>query len=157
MGAGWVCNVVSTAGGIELEQLDDAGQDWFASGPGGEHMGALDATLEAAAGESADRAWLAAVVATVKRDRASARRSMLLVKRAQGTWFHTTFSENRASISRYGLDWTRMTGSGIAGSRAPEAEGLFLCSDIEFAEWFAQMGQRRGRSVDIWAVSLDGQ
>jgi hypothetical protein len=28
---------------------------------------------------------------------------------------------------------------------------------MESAEWFAEMGQRRGREVDIWAVALDGQ
>ena len=81
---------------------------------------------------------------------------MLVVKRGLGTWFHATFSANRESISRHGLDWTRMTGSGIAGSRRPEAEGVFLCADLESAEWFAQMGTRHGQAVDIWAVRLDG-
>jgi hypothetical protein len=28
---------------------------------------------------------------------------------------------------------------------------------MESAEFFAQMGRRRGREVDIWAVALDGQ
>ena len=156
MGAGWVCRVLSGAGNIELEQLDDAGRDWFAVGPSGEHIGALEEILTAAVGGSVDPNWFAVAVATVKRDSTSERRSMLLVKRAAGTWFHTTFAENRASISRHGLDWTRMTDTGIAGSREPEAEGVFLCSNIESAEWFAQMGWRRGRPVDIWAVALDG-
>ncbi len=81
---------------------------------------------------------------------------MLLAKRGRGRWFHSTFAENRASILRYGLDWTRMTGTGIAGSRGPEAEGVFLCSDVDGAEWFARMDQRPGCAVDIWAVTLDG-
>lgn len=81
---------------------------------------------------------------------------MLLVKRAEGTWFHATFSSNRESISRHGLDRTRMTGSGIAGSHGPEADGVFLCADLESAEWFAQMGSRHGDAVDIWAARLDG-
>ena len=144
MGAGWVCRVLSGAGNIELEQLDDAGRDWFAVGPSGEHIGALEEILTAAVGGLVDPNWFAVAVATVKRDSTSERRSMLLVKRAAGTWFHTTFAENRASISRHGLDWTRMTNTGIAGSREPEAEGVFLCSNIESAEWFAQMGWRRG-------------
>ena len=152
-----MCHIVTDAGEIELEQLDEAGGDWFASGPRGEHMGALDATVEAAADESADRAWLAAVVTAVNRERGAQRRSMLLVQRGRGTWFHTTFSENRESIARYGLDWRRMAGGGIAGSLGPEAEGVFLCCDIDSAEWFAQMGQQRGHRVDIWAVSLDAQ
>ena len=28
---------------------------------------------------------------------------------------------------------------------------------MESAEFFAQMGRRRGREVDIWVVALDGQ
>ena len=81
---------------------------------------------------------------------------MLLAKRGTGTWYHTTFADNRRSILAHGLDWTRMVGTGIAGSRAPETEGIFLCSDLGSAEWFAQMGQRGGRAVDIWAVILNG-
>lgn len=148
--------VVSDEGDVELEQLDDAGDDWYASGPGGEHMGRLQDALEATLGGQPDPAWLAVVVAAIERDRSPQRRSMLLVKRAEGTWFHATFSSNRGSISRHGLDWTRMTGCGIAGSRGPETDGVFLCADFESAEWFAQMGSRRGDAVDIWAVRLDG-
>jgi hypothetical protein len=156
MTAGWVCRVMSEAAEIEVEQLDDAGKDWFAVGPGGEHMGGLTETVAAAFGESTDPAWLAVVVDTIERDCGSDHRSMLLVKRASGTWFHTTLAENRESISDHGLDWRRMTGSGIAGSPRPEADGVFLCVDIEGAEWFAEMGRRRGCAVDIWAVALDG-
>jgi hypothetical protein len=113
--------------------------------------------VEAALDGSPDPAWLATVLATIeRRDRGSHRRSMLLVKRAEGTWFHATFSANRESIARHGLDWTRMTGSGIAGSRGPETEGVFLCADLESAEWFARIGARHGQEVDSWAARLDG-
>ncbi len=156
MGAGWVCRVLSEVGPITVEQLDSAGRDWFAEGPGGEHLGTLAEALASAVGESADRDWLALVIATTERDCTWERRSMLLVKKATGTLFHSTFSDNRASISRHGLDWTRTTGRGIAGSSAPETDGIFLCADLEGAEWFAEMGARRGWAVDIWAVRLDG-
>lgn len=49
-------------------------------------------------------AWITVVNDTVKRELGSARRSMLLAKRVTGTWFHTTFAENRSSIFRHGFD-----------------------------------------------------
>jgi hypothetical protein len=156
MTAGWVCRVMSDAAEIEVEQLDDTGKDWFAVGPGGGHMGGLTETVAAAFSKSRDPAWLAVVVDTIERDCGSDQRSMLLVKRASGKWFHTTLAENRESISHYGMDWRRMTGSGVAGSRRSEADGVFLCVDIEGAEWFAEMGRPRGCAVDIWAVALHG-
>jgi hypothetical protein len=155
--AGWTCVLVADGGDVELEQLDDAGAEWYATGPGGEHMGQVREVIEGALGDpSPDPAWLAVVLHELAQGRGSHRRSMLLVKRTHGTWFHATFRSNRESISRHGLDWARMTGSGIAGSRGPEAEGVFLCADLEGAEWFAQVGRRRGEAVDIWAVRLDG-
>jgi hypothetical protein len=148
--------VVADGGNVELEQLDDGGVEWYATGPGGERLGQVREVIEGALGAPPpDPAWLVVVLATLAEDRGSHRRSMLLVKRAEGTWFHATFSSNRESISRHGLDWTRMTASGIAGSRGPEAEGVFLCADLESAEWFARMGARNGQAVDIWEVRLD--
>ena len=65
-----------------------------------------------------------------------------------------TPSENRDSILRHGLDW-RHGGGGIAGSRAPEQNGVFLARDRSEAEFFVQMGKRRFAALDIWAVTLD--
>jgi hypothetical protein len=163
--AGWKCFVSSpsaapedgTIGGIELEQLDPGGAEWVASGPSGEHVGGLAEVLAAVADANADRAWLDAVAAVITADSDGERRSGLVVRQTEDVWFHTTFVENRVSIRARGLDWRRFVGSGIAGSQAPETDGIFLCSDVESAEWFAQIGRRRGREVDIWAVALDGQ
>jgi hypothetical protein len=115
MGTGWTCVVLGDRSEVQLEQLDDAGLEWCADGPGGTHLGALGEVLAAALGCPADVEWLALVVATIDRDRLSLRRSMVLVKRAEGTWFHATFSANRASISPgAGSRWI----SGRSGSTA---------------------------------------
>ena len=45
-----------------------------------------------------------------------------------------------------------MVPPGIAGSRKAETAGIFLCSNIEGAEWFADMC--RDGTADIWAATL---
>jgi hypothetical protein len=69
------------------------------------------------------------------------------------TLFHHVSSvRNRDSISRFGLDWTRMGAApGIAGSRRPEVEGVFLCAERWDADWFVRLNNTGG-PVDIWAV-----
>lgn len=63
-----------------------------------------------------------------------------------------TSSKNRDSIERHGLDWMRMGATcGIAGSSAPEQEGIFLCADEEEADWFVSLNAPGG-GVDVWAV-----
>ncbi|MFC8678876.1 hypothetical protein [Streptomyces sp. BK205] len=58
---------------------------------------------------------------------------------------------NRQSIARHGLDWTRMGAArGIAGSRRPEVEGIFVCRD-EDVSFFLQINNTGG-PVDVWAV-----
>lgn len=53
---------------------------------------------------------------------------------------------------RHGLDWTRMgVAPGIAGSRGPEEEGVFLCLDESEAGFFVRMNNTGG-PVDVWAV-----
>jgi hypothetical protein len=48
---------------------------------------------------------------------------------------------NRHSIAQYGLDWARMGAApGIAGSRRPEVEGVFL------------QISNTGGPVDLWSV-----
>jgi hypothetical protein len=141
---------------VELEQLDDAGVEWFAVGPAGEAIGALADVLPAAIGGGGNADWIAAVIAAIEREPEAGghRRSQLLVICASGTWFHATFAENRESIMRHGLDWRRMAGGGIVGSVEPEWPGGFLCSELEDAHWFAEMRCRD--LVDIWGVELDG-
>jgi hypothetical protein len=163
--AGWKCFVLSPSpdpqdwsrGGILLEQLDDAGTRWSGSGPSGERIGDLVDVLAAVAEVNADQPWLDIVAAVLMADRDGNRRSGLVARQAHGVWFHATFVENRASILSHGLDWRRFVDSGVAGSRTPETDGIFLCPDDESAEFFAQMGRRHGREVDVWAVVLDGQ
>ena len=73
---------------------------------------------------------------------------------SQGTprYFHVTSSLNRSSIEANGLDWRLMAAApGIAGSRAPEQEGCFLCLDDHEAYWFVSMNNTGG-PVDVWAV-----
>ncbi len=67
-------------------------------------------------------------------------------------FFHVTSVRNRESITRFGLDSSRMAGvRGIAGSNRPEVDGIFLCRDRQEADWFVNMNNT-GDSVDIWAV-----
>ena len=40
---------------------------------------------------------------------------------------------------------------GIAGSRRPEVEGIFLCLDRSDADWFVRLNNTGG-PVDLWAV-----
>jgi hypothetical protein len=52
--------------------------------------------------------------------------------------FHVTPTANRESIERYGLDWRRMIGAGIAGSENPEREGIFLVEHLDEARFFME-------------------
>ncbi len=66
--------------------------------------------------------------------------------------FHVSSASNRESIQAHGLDWTRMSGTrGIAGSRHPEVEGIFLSPDHFTAQFFVRINNTGG-PVDIWAV-----
>jgi hypothetical protein len=59
---------------------------------------------------------------------------------------------NRASIAAHGLDWTRMGAArGIAGSTAPEVDGIFLCRNDFELSFFVRMNNT-GTPVDVWAV-----
>ncbi len=66
--------------------------------------------------------------------------------------FHVSSARNRPSIQAHGLDWARMSGTrGIAGSRQPEVDGIFLSPDHFTAQFFVRMNNTGG-PVDIWAV-----
>lgn len=155
MSAGWTCTLLAERGDVLLEQLDDRGHDWFAEGPAGVAAGELRAVIAEAAAEGTDAEWIDAVAAAIGRELlVGIRRSTLLVKRGEGLMFHASPSENRDSIRRHGLDWRRTSTLGVAGSAEPEWPGIFLCSDMESAEWFA--GMSRARTADIWSVRVDG-
>jgi len=156
-GAGWNCAVLNSAGDIELEQIDDAGDECVAIGPGADAIGALSDVLTTAAADGTDPESTQAVAAAFQREiEVGDRRTMLLIKRGAGTWYQATFAANRQSIQRNGLDWRLTNGQGIAGSRAPEWPGIFLCTTLEDARLFVTIGARRN-PVDIRSVHLDGQ
>jgi hypothetical protein len=68
------------------------------------------------------------------------------------TYFHVTSRRNRESIERHGLDWRHMgVAWGIAGSRRPEVDGVFLCRDDHEADFFFRMNAEGGE-LDVWAV-----
>jgi hypothetical protein len=67
-------------------------------------------------------------------------------------FFHVTSVRNRASITAFGLDSSRMQeAGGIAGSRHPEEDGCFVCRGREEAGFFVEMNNTGG-PVDIWEV-----
>ena len=79
-------------------------------------------------------------------------------------YWHVSPSVNRQSIERYGLDWRRMTTTGIAlppgedparSNRVrPELEAVFLSEAPEMAEFFVRFGIHP--AVDVWKVDATG-
>jgi hypothetical protein len=68
-------------------------------------------------------------------------------------FFHVSSALNRESILSHGLDWTRMGAApGIAGSAAPEEQGVFLCRDLFEAGFYVQINNTGG-AVDVWTVT----
>jgi hypothetical protein len=110
-----------------------------------------------ASGRALPDQWVEAVVAALTRERGwrSSRRQFLDVRVGSGKLFHVTAARNRDSIREHGLDWTRMSGRGIAGSTAPELDAVFLCYSLEDAEFFTWMGVGSGL-LDIWEVDVGG-
>jgi len=71
--------------------------------------------------------------------------------------YHVTSSLNRASIEQHGLDVLLMGSAlGIAGSDVPEIEGCFLCETPNDVDWFADMMNNTGGTVDVWEVDVTG-
>jgi hypothetical protein len=69
-----------------------------------------------------------------------------------GRCYHISSVRNRESISRHGLDVSRMgVAMGIAGSPMPEQQGSFLCFDEFTVEFFIGLNNT-GTAVDVWAV-----
>lgn len=146
--------LLAPGGEVALECLDESGTDWYGEGDGRTGLGSLQQVLRECLPTEAEADYVQAVVAAAAGDLAgSAWRSMMLVKRGEGTMYHASRCENRESIRRHGLDWRLMTEPGIAGSDRPEWPGVFLTAELESAEWFARMpGLRR---ADIWSVRVD--
>jgi hypothetical protein len=115
---------------IELEEFADgslcSGRR-LSSGPVA--FGSAADVLAGTSGRPESDQWLVAVLAAREQERAwpDGRRQHLEVRVGSGELFHVTAARNRDSIQSHGLDWTRMSGRGIAGSRAPELEAVFLC------------------------------
>jgi len=70
------------------------------------------------------------------------------------TLFHVSPSANRESIQAHGLDISRMSIPGIAGSPCPEVDGVFLDDRLDGGFWWASFGVHAG--VDIWEVQAEG-
>ena len=68
--------------------------------------------------------------------------------------FHASPTPNRASICVHGLDVSRMSVAGIAGSPDPEEEGVYLAESLWEGFWYASFGQHP--RVDIWQVQTSG-
>jgi|SRR6266699_4360411 len=67
--------------------------------------------------------------------------------------FHVSSTANRDSILAHGLDCSRKGAApGIAGSLAPEADGVFLCAGEFEAGFFVEMNNTGG-PVDVRAVT----
>jgi hypothetical protein len=66
-------------------------------------------------------------------------------------YFHVSSVRNRKSIQKHGLDSSRMEAApGIAGSKRPEVEGVFLSRDCSEAAFFVKINDFG--PVDLWAV-----
>ena len=140
---------------IYFDELDDAGQVCGARrhASRAQGFGTSAEAIGAAAGVAAHDPWVGAVGAALARDRGSFRRTRLEVQQGDGKLAHFSASANRESISRWGLDWTRMGASpGIAGSTEPELPAVFLDS-ADPHSLFRRMGRT---SVDVWGGRREG-
>lgn len=124
--------------------------------------GSRSQALIAVAGLSIDDPLIKSVLDAIERDRrvplggAAERHGYLAITAPVGDFYHVSSSVNRDSILTHGLNWRHMADEpGIAGSRRPEAEAVFLCRFSE-DEFFVRMGVGANRSVDVWVVTMGG-
>jgi hypothetical protein len=68
--------------------------------------------------------------------------------------FHVSGAANRESIAQRGLDWRLMTMPGVAGSRGPELDGIFLCESEFDVAFFTEIARVPS---DVWAVDVAGR
>lgn len=126
-----------------------------ATGGGAIAFGTAADVIARTSGRSASDPWVAAVVAALAHERtwrSLGRRSILDVRTGSGEMFHVAAASNRDSILEHGLDWRRMRGHGVAGSRGPELDAIFLCESVDEADFFLSMARAPS---DIWAVCVD--
>lgn len=125
-------------------------------------FGALPDVIAQLAHLGKDDPWVAAVLASLARERGGRtgrgtwRRPVVTVRGGAGTMYHASDPVNRTSISDHGLSWARMSSPGIAGSRSPECEGVFLCENEREVDFFVKMARKRGVAADVWSVNVDG-
>lgn len=141
-----------TGAEIEYEELDLEGQICAARAPeSGRHaFGSPEEVISRVTGCPPDHPWLHAVCQALDRERIwdRSRRSTLIVDQGAGEMFHVTATSNRDSIERHGLDWRRKGGScGVAGSRVPELEAIFVCESREGRQLLYSHGQDAVRCV----------
>jgi hypothetical protein len=142
---------------VWFEEFDPAGAHCGASTCGGRQaFGTTRAVLAGITNRRGDNPWVEAAVAAIERERAwdDGRRSSLEVYEATGEMFHVSAAANRASISRYGLDWRRMTRPGVAGARKPELDGVFLCESEFDVQFFTDMCRVPS---DVWSADVSGR
>lgn len=119
-------------------------------------FGALAEVVAGVAADGADDDWVRGAVTAVEqvtpRDRTTG--GAVALRLATDPLLHVSASVNRGSIERYGLDWRRMGAApGIAGSRRPEAEAIFLGDDAFEVDFFTSMART---VTDVWSVDVSG-
>jgi hypothetical protein len=140
-----------------FEEFDAAGELCGArSREAGFVFGSAVEVLSSATGRFPDDGWVRAVVAALERERSWSdnRRSSLEVYPGSGEMFHVSAAANRDSIGHHGLDWRLMQRPGVAGSRFPELEALFLCESESDVQFFTDMARVPS---DVWAVDVTGR
>jgi hypothetical protein len=146
-------------GNVEFEEFATDGSICGARRRGSDRYG-FGGTMEVLAKVTelrVDDAWVAAVGEVLGREQvlgARHRRSSLIVRPGRGEMFHASDVVNRWSIEKNGLDWRHMGAApGIAGSRRPEREAIFLCESLYDVKFFTDMCRR---PTDVWGANVDG-
>jgi len=115
------------------------------------------AVIADTASRGASDPWVRRVVHSLDAERQKSghgwRRGRIEVVIASGKLAHATSRQNRESIQTHGLDWRLMGGArGIAGSTAPEVEGIYL-DTIDAISFFTRMPDD---DPDVWIVDAEG-
>ncbi len=152
--------IAAASGRIALEELCEDGSVCRARTARGVRVGTTSTVLAAASGRPPNDPWVIAVTAALARERkwrawgsGWGRSHSLEIKVGQGTMYHVTAIANRASILKWGLDWDHMGDSpGVAGSRTPEAPGIWLNDDAK-DDFFVDMARH---ALETWEVDVTG-